>query len=333
MKTKIVYVISSNEKDLYLDQTLLSVFSLRKYNSDAEVILVVDALTNLSIKGDREAILKYVTSRVVVDVPKEYNQIQTSRYIKTNLRKYVQGDFLFVDSDTIITGSLDEIDNFNGDIGMVLNVHVPLELQSDKLSIKKRIRMSGWHKEDYPPYYNSGVIFVKDNEIGHRFYEKWHEIWEETLKKYHFHYDQPSLSVANVATGFPVQELSGIWNCQIMNNGLPFLYNAKIIHYFAYHAVSKRNADKAYLFHDKRIYQEIKEKGDVPDSISELIDNAKSSFNLPCKIVVGNELNLLSNNLYKLAMNHTRIYNFFERMAYVVRLFPRAVKKFKKEIM
>lgn len=332
MKTKIVYVLSSGEGDLYLDQTFLSIFSLRKHNPDAEVILAVDTLTNASIKGKREAILKYVSNRVVVDVPSEYNQIQTSRFIKTSLRKYIQGDFLFIDSDTIITGSLNEIDSFKGDLGMVLNVHVSLELQSDKHSIKERIRYAGWKTDDYPPYYNSGVIFSKDNEIGHKFYEKWHELWLKTLKNYHFHYDQPSLSVANAATGFPVQELSGVWNCQIMNNGLPFLHNANIIHYFAYHSVSKKNADKAYAFHNKEIYEEIKQKGDIPDSISVLIDNAKSSFVLPCKIVVGNELDLLSNNLYKLAMNYSNIYQLFEKLAYVVRLFPRMVNKLKKKL-
>jgi hypothetical protein len=42
MKTKIVYVVTSDETDVYLKQALLSVFSLRKHNPNAYAELVVD---------------------------------------------------------------------------------------------------------------------------------------------------------------------------------------------------------------------------------------------------------------------------------------------------
>lgn len=328
MNTKIVYVVTSNESDLYLDQTLLSVYSLRKKEPSAIVELVTDKITNSTIKGKRAEILKYINKKIVVDVPEKYNQVQTSRYIKTSLRQYIEGDFLFIDSDTIITDKLSDIDFFEGSIGMVLNVHVPLDLQFDKNSIRKKIRQVGWTEMDDLPYYNSGIIFVKDDEKGHRFYQEWHNKWKETLKRHHFHYDQPSLTVANAALGFPVHELDGVWNCQIMNNGLPFLNHAKIIHYFANHAVTRKNADKAYLFHDNSLYTKIKEEGTIPPDVSQMIDDAKSAFVLPCRIAVGNELPLLSNSLFKLSMSHSRIYKFFDFSAKIVLKLFSFVSKF-----
>lgn len=140
MKTKIVYVVTSDETDVYLEQTLLSVFSLRKHNPNAFVELVVDQDTNATIAGKRGEILKYIDNKVVVNVPKEYNKKEASRYLKTNVREYVSGDYLFIDSDSIITDKLDEIDLFDGDIGAVINNHVPISQYYNKYATDIRGR-------------------------------------------------------------------------------------------------------------------------------------------------------------------------------------------------
>lgn len=41
MKTKIIYVLVSNENDCYLEQALVSIYSLRLYNPDANLLLLV----------------------------------------------------------------------------------------------------------------------------------------------------------------------------------------------------------------------------------------------------------------------------------------------------
>lgn len=38
MKTKIIYVLVSNENDCYLEQALVSIYSLRLYNPDAKFV-------------------------------------------------------------------------------------------------------------------------------------------------------------------------------------------------------------------------------------------------------------------------------------------------------
>ena len=121
MKTKIVYAVSSDEQDIYLEQTVLSVFSLKRHNPDAVVEFVVDERTDKTIVGKRELILQYVNKKIVVEVPESYDKKQTSRFLKTNLRQYIDGDFLFIDSDTVIADSLADIDSFDGDIGAVIN--------------------------------------------------------------------------------------------------------------------------------------------------------------------------------------------------------------------
>ena len=42
MKTKMVYVLVSNDKDYYLEQAYVSMFSLKKYNPKAQIYVVAD---------------------------------------------------------------------------------------------------------------------------------------------------------------------------------------------------------------------------------------------------------------------------------------------------
>ena len=53
MKTKIVYVVTTDDTDVYLERTLLSVFSLRRHNPNVYVELVVDQDTNATIAGQK----------------------------------------------------------------------------------------------------------------------------------------------------------------------------------------------------------------------------------------------------------------------------------------
>ena len=313
MRTKIVYALTSTEEDNYLEQSLISVFSLRKIMSNVAVELIVDSMTDSTINGSRSEILKFIDRKTVINAPKEYNKVQTSRYLKTNLRKFVEGDFLFIDSDTIITDTLEEIDDFDGDLGAVLNLHVPLQFHTkmDEVKVRNRICQTGYHIESNIPYFNSGVIFVRDSEEARTFYEKWYTRWQIGLNKSKLTKDQPAMAAANAEMDYVIKEIGGEWNCQVLNNGLPYLYKAKIIHYFASFAHKKN--DKPYLFLDDDIYKEIKEKGCITEHIASMIDKAKGAFRKPCQVVVGNELNLLYNSMHSLAMNHPILYNSLDK--------------------
>lgn len=54
MKTKIVYVLVSDEKDLYLEQAWLSVYSLRLHNPTAYVVVLMDDNTERSLVGKQQ---------------------------------------------------------------------------------------------------------------------------------------------------------------------------------------------------------------------------------------------------------------------------------------
>jgi hypothetical protein len=102
MKTKIIYALVSDNSDIYLEQTLLSVYSVRLYMPETEIILIVDNVTNTNINGARSKILEFITSKIVVEIEGAYTKMQRSRILKTTLRKHITGDFLFIDKKIVI---------------------------------------------------------------------------------------------------------------------------------------------------------------------------------------------------------------------------------------
>ena len=185
MKTKIVYVVVSDTTDIYLEQALLSVFSLRKHNPNAyscigctsNIVFVVDQDTNTTIAEKRGEILKYIDNKVVINVPEEYNKVCRSRWIKTSLRQHIQGNFLFIDTDTLVTDCLDDIDSFDGEMGAVKDQHVLVGKNRGVKKLQINAERDGWIWSETLAYYNSGVMYVKDSPFTHKFYQTWHNKW------------------------------------------------------------------------------------------------------------------------------------------------------------
>lgn len=231
MKTKIVYILTFDEGSYHYDQMMLSVYSARKHNPDAFILLVTDKDSKARIVGIRREVYKYVDEVLDFDVSSEPNNMRKSRYLKTNLRNMIDGDYLFIDSDTVICDSLEELDNMKDDICAVPDGHGTF-FQNLKVSFS----LANFHKAGIEPkddfiYFNSGVMFVRDNENTRAFYAEWHKLWRKTGEKGLF-YDQVALHLADVAFGNVIKEMRGEWNCQVNGFFLNYLNNIKILHYY-----------------------------------------------------------------------------------------------------
>lgn len=312
MKTKIVYVLTSSENDILLEQLSLSLYSLKYYNPNSEVYLVVDQDTYSSIKNDRNNIREFLTDIIPVKTPDEYNNMLRSRWLKTSLREYIKGDYLFVDSDTIIADDLEECDNWTCDIAAVIDRHIPVNkahLYYDYIC--NRAKDTGWLFETSDSnYFNSGVMFVKDNESTHAFYKKWHEYWLEGIKHQVFQ-DQPTLGKVNKEQGYIIKELNGVWNCQIMANGIKFLSTSKIIHYFN----AERQSEKKSVFYlpsDKELYLKIKNNNFVlDDSIKKMIENGRTAFAFNYAVFADEQLLAIRDSFSQFVVNGFYARNLF----------------------
>lgn len=268
MNTKIVYVLVSDESDYYYEQVMLSIRSLINYNPDVRIEVLVDAATYASLKGNREAI-KQFAEVIEVDTPADYDKMRRSRYLKTNMRNLVAGDFLFLDCDTVVCESIEEIDKMDVNLGMVADLNGPL-LLDDENTISKGLK-AGFPDFTGKPYFNSGVIFVKHTEMNRSFFNSWYENYLKSESHGVFN-DQPALCQTNAEFGFMISEIPGIWNCQFKMKGFPYLNKSKIMHYYA------NNGNSDLPFHIKELFDRVKRIGDVDEHIMYLLKKPRTVF-------------------------------------------------------
>ena len=245
----------------------MSLFTLRKHNPEIRVYFVTDTRTCLFLSGHILDTLGSYAEVISLDVPPEFNTEQLcSRYLKTSVRKLISGDFIFLDCDTIVCRPF-SLDDFKGiDIGMVADLNISLPLSDEKTLLK--CKNAGFPDLQGVPYYNSGFFFVKDVPFAYRFFETWHQLWRESILRGCF-YDQPALCETNRQLGFPIQELSGKWNCQIKFSGsLRCLNDAIVLHYFAADGSANRS------FHVEELLRRVRDNG--IDSTVEVILNSSS---------------------------------------------------------
>ncbi|WP_169313409.1 glycosyltransferase [Treponema primitia] len=252
------------------------------YNPDADVVVLFDKKTKKGLTGKRAEYEKYISEIKVIAIPDEYNQKEASRWIKTSIRKYITEDFLFIDCDTVITEKLAPEFPFEIKIGAVLDTHVNLSNHHLKDYFQRSDSQIGFDASfKQENHYNGGLIFCRDCVEGDLFFEKWHELWLKGREKGNVQ-DMPSLNQADHELNGIITELGGEWNCQISHNGLPFLYNAKIIHYYATSLIS---FTPPYLPASENTLSSIRENGVITPEIIKLLEHPKTAFEQYTRIV------------------------------------------------
>lgn len=234
MQTKIVYCMVSDGHDWFYEQALISVYSLLNYNPEAHVVLIVDRETNKTLVGNRGELVKLAAEKIVVDVPEKYpSKNQHSRYLKTNVRRFVKGDYLFVDTDTIVTDSLDEVDRLPVKVGAVIDEHRRMKYAKDNKQAQG-CRLLGFDINDYTVF-NSGVMLVRDCPEAHALYKSWFAAWEQSEALGKIGRDQPALMKANIEHNI-IKQIDDKWNTMagcVNTDLLEYLKTSVIIHFCA----------------------------------------------------------------------------------------------------
>jgi len=297
---KYVYVLTSSETDLYYEQFFLSVTSLRLYNPNAFIVALIDSKTKKGLIGKRSGYEQVVSETVTITAPLELSQKEVSRWIKTSMRKYVTGDFLYIDCDTIIAENLDS--NFPTElkIGAVLDTHVPLSRHHLAPHFRQEdLKLKFTSSLEMGLRYNGGVIFCRDALEVDEFFSRWHSLWLFSNKNGNSQ-DMPALNQANLEMGGIITELDGNWNCHITYNGLPFLFGAKIIHYIA---TAFDFIDCPFLLASKDVLLSIKKTDRILPYAMELLKNPKAAFERNLRIISDEaELDVVNSKLFLLLL-------------------------------
>jgi len=276
---KYVYILTSTEKDYYCEQCLISMTSLLKYNPSVKIVLLTDNLTYKTLTGFRSKILHLASEVVIKKFADSVTQQVRSRLLKTSMRKLVKGGFIFLDLDTVIADFIDMTGDESIDIAMVLDKHLQISEHYMYKYLRTNANRMGYSIGYENKHFNSGVIYVNDTLTAYRFFDLWHDLYQETLKR-GIHIDQTSLNEANVRMKGIIKELDGSWNVQI-NCGLKFLSKAKVIHYLGYQPLNKQNIyynTLPFELCSEKYFKEIKKKQEITAEVTDIINDPKAAF-------------------------------------------------------
>lgn len=269
----IVYVLVSTASDTYLEQTVLSIESLRKVMKDVNISVLIDKKTEKSLIEKRKKIYAVADCIVVIDVPEEYDKRNSSRFIKTSMYSYMDEDFLYIDADTIICEDLSSIAG-DYDIGGVIDIHLKMKDHPLRERFEEHAQRCGFHAGYEDKHFNGGFFWVRKCQRSKEFFELWHKLWQEALQ-HGLIQDQTSLNEVNYRMNGIIHELDGVWNCQIRRYGSGFQYlsNAKIIHYFASNSAGSVPYD---LSNNSLLRHALDEE--YPKQLQIILDDPKAAF-------------------------------------------------------
>lgn len=318
----VVYVLVCDAKNYFYEQFLISATSLRYRMQEVSITLLVEQCTNEYIKRVYPRVIDIVNNIVVYEIGENYSMAARARILKTRMRELISGDFLYLDCDTVVCTSVEEITKCKHSSAVIDN-HMEVTYDINEFQgIVDRAKQFNFSVGYQNKHFNSGVLWCKDDDETREFFSLWHAVWKETYEK-GVKIDQLSLNEINNRTKGILHELDGTWNCQL-RYGLPYLANAKIIHYFASNFDSKNIRNFAYDLSESAVYKKIRDKGEIPEEIMEMIKNPRCAFEHAILIEVGSvNYKIINSNIGALARTLYRkklgLYKYIDKFLGIIR--------------
>lgn len=229
---KIIYVITSAGRDAYTVMTRVSAASLRTIHPGAKIAVVCDAETDRAVRAAKDLLPGEVDEWLAFETPPGDAAFR-NRFLKTSLRDRISGEYLFLDSDTIVRDDLAPIFQMPGDLAAAPNhsrENISGQIWEGDVATLAEM---GW-TTDPTLYVNGGVMRVSESEAAHRFYRLWHEKWQASYRQLHKPNDQPALNAAIRESRIEYARLPVRFNAQIgaypvaMRDAAVWHYNASL---------------------------------------------------------------------------------------------------------
>lgn len=289
MKTDLLYVLVSDSGDYYLEQLYLSAVTAREKNPEARIVLLTDRLTmeGLRDRGPLGKAFKGLFDQIYpVDLSPSLSPMKRSRILKTGMRQYVPGDFLYIDADTLIARPLDDIDRNPAPLAACEDLHAHFDSHPHRDATLSLCRKLGFDASAEFSYFNGGVLLVRDTPVAHAFFRTWQKNYLEGLEA-GIRQDQPSLAKTNALLGHPIVLMEDTWNCEVQN-GVRFLKDAYIVHYMVTN-VGTGDQKSLYLLNDNEVLQRVREAGGITEEVRAVMEDPLKGYARTTQVFAGND--------------------------------------------
>lgn len=193
-------------------------------------VCVMDRATRRFLQRSAVELEPWVDELVLADSP-ERNPLLSSRYLKTTLRHLIKGDYLALDIDAVLADS-SAFHHLNYTaLAAAPNLDHLRLAPAFPVEIGRTIyQPMGW-EHPVQPYVNTGVLLCRDNELAHRFYSRWHELWLAQKQQLNIHLDQPAFNRCLWENPTYLTLLPSSFNSPV-DVGADFEQGASVYHYY-----------------------------------------------------------------------------------------------------
>lgn len=224
---QLVYSLAKQGDNVYDTLAYLSAAAARRFHPDVKITVLTDeaSLSCLNQWGKRIAEIVDDFRIIPLDEP---SVVKRSRILKLSARKFVSGDFLYLDADAIPVRPFADIFDNPCEFGAVLESRDFFGRSSFHRANIPVFTQMGW---TYPAkyYFNGGVWLCRDTVNTQLFFQNWLDLWHKQTEQLNVFYDQPALSFLSSNANFPVAVLPDKYNVRPRDAGL--IADARIWHF------------------------------------------------------------------------------------------------------
>lgn len=200
-----VYVLVAPEGGHFAEMAAVSATTLRRVMPQAKITIISDDAT-AELSTPAIAILRDLGADWRAISAGSMSPSMTSRLLKLRSRELIDGDFVFVDCDTLVARELSGLVNHRGDFAAVEDRPA---MPNDIRSFAKSAGLTVPRR-----YFNSGVMAMRDTAAVRAAMSKALESWRENSES-GLYFDQVFLNSAVHSSALDVTWLSPTYNAQI----------------------------------------------------------------------------------------------------------------------
>ncbi len=200
-----VYALVARETGYFAEMAAISATTLSKVMPKTKITFLVDKATD-ELSAPAIEILRKLATNWIVAPTNNMPPSVASRMIKLSCRNLVDGDFIFIDCDTLVARDLSKLIAHRGEFAVV----------EDSPAMPDAIRSFAREAELVipPRYFNSGIMGMRDTPTVRAAFSNalstWHKNQERGL-----HFDQIFLNAALHESDVQITWLSPAFNAQI----------------------------------------------------------------------------------------------------------------------
>lgn len=227
--SQVCFVLAADAWNPYVAMCCVAAATVRRWHADCRILLLCDERTATRLAPHRHRLAGYFDEIVAVPVPLD-DSVERSRYLKTTMRRWLRGDFVYLDVDTLTLGSLAPLFRRSSWLGLTLERNAP---ETDIRAFPRVLALYeqlGWHLRPRR-YFNGGMMWVRDDDRAAELFARWHERWQIT-RAAGCSADQPSLNMAVCELEADVDVLPAEWNAMVLFSPSRWR-GCRVAHFFA----------------------------------------------------------------------------------------------------